>query len=253
MSEESVVVLVAPLHGVTATAAELAKARSIRNKAGRRADIVIHSEAYSPKRRGLLKGLERWKQFTGPWTKPDPRGRVASWDVLMLTRKHHKTLWKHAAKWADASMPLKIAPVRWGVEWDLVIRRLDIAFIFDHPHAGIRPDPKLAWAKDRQAKYVGQANARRAAIKSALGRRLHVVAGGDLNYGASNREPWMPQSVFEQCDMKWRLEDVTWVAWSDGLELVDYEVIDREANGQDHAWLLVTLRPKPQVHEAPRP
>ena len=239
---KDIVVLVAPLHGVSATRRELRRARNLKNFQGHRPDVIAYSEGSSPKKKGFFRGLPRWKQFTGPFQKPDARGRQVAWDVVLEYKRWFKSVWRQAAKWADASMPLKIAPERWGVEQDLRIRRRDYAFIFDHPHAGIQATPDDAWAKDRLKEYKKQAVHRSNAIRSAIGRKLPVIAGGDLNYPPGDRYEWTPQSVFERFNMKWRRVDVTWVAWTPDMELAKVEEIPRSVNGQDHGWLLVTLR-----------
>lgn len=235
-----IVVLMAPLHGVSATRGELRRARKMKNFRGHRADLIIHTEAYSPKRRGLFVGLLLWKIFTGPRTPADPRGRIASWDVLMVARKHLKTIWKSARKVANRAEPLKIAPDRWMIIWVLLTRIGKVCFIGDHPHAGIRRT--LRHDYPRMHEYIKQADARRQNIELALGRGEHVVAGGDLNYGPATGESWMPQQIFDDLKMNHIVTDVTWVAWSRSLILVNSDEIPASVNGQDHGWIMVTLR-----------
>lgn len=242
---KDIVVLVAPLHGVTATRRELRRARrGIRNFEGHRPDVIMHTEGYRPKRRGFFSSLVLWKHFTGPWTKPDPRGRITSWSNVILTRKRYKTIWRIVRRAANASIPLKIAPVRWLVEWDLKIRRHNYALFLDHPHAGIKRHPKDEAGKDRLKEYKHHSVVRRGAIRSALSRKLSVIFGGDLNYGKGTAEEWMPESVFNDFKMRFKKTDVTWLAWSEDLVLVDIDIIPATVNGQDHGWLLGTLRPR---------
>jgi hypothetical protein len=60
----------------------------------------------------------------------------------------------------------------------------------------------------------------------------------------SNHKAWMPQAIFDDLGMHYRVVDVTWAAWSADVELVWLEEIPKSFNGQDHGWLLLTLRPK---------
>lgn len=238
-NRDDVVVLMAPLHGVSATQHELLRARSLKNRAGRKADIIMHSEGDRPKRRGAFKNMHLWKHFTGPLVPKDARGRVPSWDCVILVKKHFKTIVKWSMKAADAAEPLKIAPDRYIVEWEGFVRWIRLRAITEHPHAAIHPP----MSSKREQEYIKQAEIWRNRISHSLAMDVPTIAGGDLNYGLGTSERWMPERIYNDLQMGYHKEDVTWIGWSKKhFECIDVIVIPPNVNGQDHNWIMITLR-----------
>lgn len=235
---KDIVILIAPLHGVSATQLEIDRAYNIRDEDGHDPDVVIFSEGSRPKMRGAWKNLHRHKHFTGPLMKRDARGRMPSWDVVIVVKKHFKTIVKWAQKAAEAAEPLKIAPERWIIEWEGMIRTERLRVIGEHPHAAIHPP----MTSDREKEYIKQAELFRHRIHAALAQNTPTVAGGDLNYGKGTRYRWAPESIYNHFNMGFVMRDVTWVGWSKKhFSLKHFKVIPPAQNGQDHNWLLVTL------------
>lgn len=229
-------VLHAPLHGVTATADDLAEALKRKGVVS-----VAFSEAYPDRVSAYLRKRPFWRTTTGGPRK-DARGRAVERDVTILVRRYRKHLSGGVRKASNASEPFKIAPERF-LAWTVDnVQGKPLATIALHPHASV----KDAWGSPRAAEYR---KAMRALVRlvrelrALYGADLDIVVLGDLNYpDIADGRTWAPRQVFKRLGLSFVNEGVDWVAYSKGLALVSKQIISRKANGQDHPWVEAELR-----------
>lgn len=228
-------VLHAPLHGVSATYAQLRVA--LRREGATR---VAFSEA--SRQSSWLKRRTRWRATMGD-THKDPRGRMPARDAILMTRrKGHKNIESDSILISKASRPLKIAPERHlSYSVDEVDGELE-AVIALHPNAAV----KDAWDSDRAEKFRQSMEVLENLVirlRRKYGADLDIIILGDLNYpDVDDKRYWTPRAVFERLNLSWTSKHIDWVAWSKGLTLVKRTVIEKEENGQDHPWIEVEFR-----------
>lgn len=227
-------ILHAPLHGNSATNREMQRALRRPGVVG-----VVFTEAY---RHGpFLKSRPRWRATMGG-TKRNARGTMVARDVAVLVRRWRKPLDHWVIKGSAASTPLKIAPERFITVSVDNLWGSPLAIIGLHPHAAVRN----SWGSDRAAKYrdyMREVHETVRDLRFTYGDDLDIVITGDLQYTAGDPvRDWSPRDLFNRLDMHVvATQGLDWVAVSDGLHLVDFEVITTGANGQDHPWLEVEL------------
>ena len=230
-------ILHAPLHGVSATRNELKRAL-------RRGAVTVGFSEGSHTH-GWLRTLPGWRLTAGNPKNLDARGRQVETDVLLLTRRsatQHIT--SDTVKVADAAAPLKIAPPRYLSYTVDIVDGKPLAVVGMHAHAVVRNSWKTERAEEfRKSMHELELVIR--GLREEFGNDLDIVFIGDLNYpNVTDGRYWVPARVFNRLRMKTFVRGVDYLAWSEGLERVDVEVIPREVNGQDHPWIEGTFRRK---------
>lgn len=225
-------VLHAPLRGVSATPKQLKAAT------GRPGVVSVgFSEAY--RHGGSLKRLVGWRTTTGATTPKDANGRSVKRDVAILVRRWRKHLSSGVRKAAAESTPLRIAPERWLVFTVDMLNGKPLAHISIHPHAVVRDADD--WASDRGKKYRDAMNELRTVVlelREEYGDDLDIVVTGDLQYRQTDpARVRSPKHIFRDLDLSWIAVGIDWMAYSEGLKLVDTVVVPTEVNGQDHPWI----------------
>lgn len=228
-------VLHAPLHGNSATNREIHRALN------RKGVVSVNiTEAY--KHVGFLRGRPRWRATSGS-RRRNSRGTMVARDVAVLVRRWRKPLSSGVRKGSEASTPLPIAPERFICFSVDNLRGRPVVTIGLHPNAAVRKPGR--WRTDRASKYRDYMKETRQVVeqlRAHYGNKLEVVIMGDLQWTAGDPiHKHTPRHLFDKLDMKWISRGLDWVAVSDGLRIVDWDVIPTAINGQDHPWIEVEL------------
>lgn len=222
-------ILHAPLHGNTATNAEMQAAL-------RRPGVVsvVFTEAY--RHAPFLKSRARWRTTTGG-TRRNARGTMVARDIAILVKRWRKPLASGIRLGSIESRPAKIAPARFVTFTVDMLHGKPLATIGLHPNAAVRND----WQSDRAKKYrdnMREFHALVLELREEYGDDLDIVVTGDLQYTSADEvRDWSPRDVFDRLDLRWVATGLDWVGFSEGLRLVDWDIIPASANGQDHAWI----------------
>lgn len=225
-------VLHAPLHGASATRAEMGAALS-------RPGVVSVAFSEAWRQSGWLSRRGAWRATTGDSKQKDERGRMTMREMVLLTRRWRQPIAHGVVKICEASTPLKIAPDRYMV-WSVdKVHGKPLAVIGLHPHAAVMN----AWESDRAAEYRrGMRRLRRLVrmLRRAYGDDLDIVIMGDLQYrDIDDGRALAPRALLRDMGFSYVSKGIDWVAWSAGLQKVGATVI--RDNGQDHPWVEVEL------------
>lgn len=227
-------ILHAPLHGASATKAEVKAALNRKGVVG-----VSLTEAY--RLDGFLRRQTAWRAVMGNKTK-DARGRMVRRNDVLLTRRFRKHIDSGVVKVANESDPLKIAPERW-LAWSIDnVHGRPLLHVTLHPHAAVRD----RWDSDRAREFRRSLHALQTFIRtmrSEHGADLDIVISADMNYPnvPDGNRHFTPRNVFDRLDLDFVVDGIDWVAYSKGLRVVDSTVIPKGSNGQDHPWIEVEL------------
>lgn len=225
-------ILHAPLHGNSATNAEIGRALKRPGVVG-----VVFTEAY--KHGPFLKSRPRWRATTGS-TRRNSRGTMVARDIAVMARRWRKPISRGVRRGSRASTPLPIAPERF-VTYSLdMLRGRPLLLIGLHPNAAVRH----AWGTDRAEKYrdnMKECYELVEQMREEHGEDLDVVITGDLQYTAADPvRDWSPRDLFRRLGMDdWVAAGLDWVAVGGGLNIVDWTTI--RDNGQDHPWIEVEV------------
>lgn len=186
-----------------------------------------------------IEDLTKLSGYRITWGKGAKDTRRGAKDTPVLVRSRFVGLGEGAMKISDPSVPLKIAPERWGTFSCVRAMSLDMAVVAWHPHAGVDNLPRTV---DRVEKYARSVNQMDRILTMLDKMGYAVIIGGDINWHEKQVAPWSPYKMFAKHGYAVRTVGVDAVAWNPKfLVLDDFDEIPQSKTGSDHVWLRATF------------
>lgn len=242
-------VLWAPLHGGSATQAEISKAFNLG------ADAIGFSEAYKHEGRiriaakGIKGKRHGYRVHSADTDKVDAKGRRIAWDNPLCVTEKYKMVESGSIFGSSEDTPLRYAPERW-INWEItsVGRRghfaaRNVLTVTVHAHALLKDSESTRWGKtqalmERLENLVEEK-------KRKYGSKLAIVIMGDFNYAVSWEDrKWAPEQVFKRLGLQWLARGVDWIAFNDRVTPVAKVILSAKSVGQDHPWIRILFKLK---------
>lgn len=198
------------------------------------AHVVDWSEAY--RHREFLDERDGWRTtMPAPQLDDDRDTSRGKFDAPVMVRRRFPLVDEWSALMCHRSVPLRLAPPRYGNGQAFVHPLGAVEAIGFHPHADIIGHPHGLPRVREYARGMEKLGRR---VTRALDDNRLVIVSGDLNYPDRDGPPWSPRRLFADLGLKTWSVGVDWFAWSPELVLVGSDVIGRDKTRQDHPWLL---------------